>query len=236
MNKLHSVVSGQAFSYLLGIPGIGERVFVIASGTAPTSGWTNIRLAPHFYIAPPADGIFDLDLYGDEPTGIVLEVVTPHTTSGVFSRPEWMKGIRVNADQNSIEIPVVQGTPVLSPALKTSPKLVTAGRTIVNQEIASYDDSQQPVGWCEFPLHPRMKKLHHKLTLVVEGPDENHIRKCIEQSIAAGLLAVIITAYATGGLALHAAVSAFLANLTQCLGNGFSARVDDSSHWVEWCV
>ena len=81
-----------------------------------------------------------------------------------------------------------------------------------------------------------MKKLVHDLWLTVEGPSETEINSCFHKALAIGLVAAIIAAYATGGAALHAAVSAFLSYLKGCLGDKYSARVDDNSHWDEWCT
>jgi hypothetical protein len=78
-------------------------LFVGASGEVPTTGWTNIRLEPYFYIVPPKDGIWDFDFVGNPPTGIAGDVVLPAHASIVLPLPKWLKGVRVHAAQNSME-------------------------------------------------------------------------------------------------------------------------------------
>ncbi len=85
-------------------------------------------------------------------------------------------------------------------------------------------------------FHIKMKKLRHQLELTVTGPDEARIRSCINQATTAGLIAAIVAAFATGGGALSAAVGAFLAALEACLGASFQVRIDNQSHWIEWCT
>lgn len=231
MSKLPVVSSAQAFSFSLGG---SERVLVIAKGMAPTSGWSNPRLSPYFYITPPEDGFWGFDLVADEPSGIVLQVQLPLTTSAVFSPPDWMKGIRIHAEGNSIDV-TIDASAKTAPAIPKTFSALNRAHVIVRQEITSYDDSHQPIGHCGgFSI--KMKKLHHTLTLVVEGPDENRIRQCINESAGIGLIAAIIAGYVTGGAALQAAISAFLGNLKGCLGDSFSVRIDDESHWIEWCT
>jgi hypothetical protein len=229
--KLPQVTSVGAFS--LGILG-QTRIFVFATGTAPTSGWSGVRLSPRYYVAPPADGIWDFDLLADEPLGIVLEVITPHAASGVFAAPEWVKVVRIHGGQNSMDAKVVPDRP-LKDSQPEPARLAKTGNVIVQREIAVYDDSFNPIGMCS-PWSVRMKKLRHTLTLTVEGPDEARNRHCIEQAAAAGALAAIVAAFITGGAALSAAISAFLTMLKGCLGESFSARIDDNSYWIEWCT
>ncbi len=234
MSAVPTLTTAVAFGFSLG----GDRVLVIAQGFAPTSGWSAPRLSPRFYIAPPQDGYWEFDFVADEPTGIVLQVQLPLVADGIFSPPGWMKGIRVIGGNRSIDIEVAnvaKSTKTIS-SVPGPLRFLEKGHVILRQEIASYDDSFNPIGWCEFPLHVRMKKLHHTLTLVVEGPDEGKIRQCIAQAAGAGLIAAIVAAYATAGLALQAAVTAFLSSLQGCLGNSFTCKVEDKSDWIEWCT
>ena len=79
------------------------RLAVHATGEVPTSGWSHIELQPFIYIVPPRDGIWDFDFVGTAPTGIVLQVVLPVAASVVVRLPEWCKGVRVHAAQNTME-------------------------------------------------------------------------------------------------------------------------------------
>lgn len=73
-------------------------------GEASTSGWSGFRLEHYVYIQPPPDGIYEADLVGVPPGGIVLQVITPFgfdTTWPNFPR-EHFKGLRVHAATNSV--------------------------------------------------------------------------------------------------------------------------------------
>lgn len=110
---------------------------------------------------------------------------------------------------------------------------------LVNDVIGSYDDSFQPTGNTKFDPwpHAEMKKLHHELHLVIEGPDEGAAaaRNCLNQAASLGLIAAIGAAFLGIGLgATDAAWKAASAVLTNCLGSTFSARLEDQSHWETW--
>ena len=232
MALIPTVVSAEAFNFSLG--GF-HRLLVHAAGTVPTSGWSSPRLAPRFYTKPPASGIWDFDFEADAPVGIVLQVIQPLNASGVFPAPPWLKGVRVHGEGGSVDAILVGGKTTVEATVAALPKALLAGSIIYKRGIASYDDSFQPIGFCGFGSI-KMKKLRHELTLTVEGPDEAKIRSCVEQAITAGLIAAIIAAYVTGGAALPAAISVFIASIESCLAGGYSVRIDDSSHWIEWCT
>jgi hypothetical protein len=208
-------------------------ISIAATGRVPTTGWTNIRLMQRYYIVPPKDGIWDFDMIGDEPSGIVGEVVLPVSAHAVEHAPNWCVGIRVHARNNHIEAKLTDKAVALA---ETASKTLAPSSAIVQRHLGSYDDSFQPTGRVKFDPFPHveMKKLHHDLTLIVTGPDEARIRSCINEAIAAGLLAAIVAALATLGAALPAAISAFLARLEGCLGQSFSARIENQSHWEYW--
>lgn len=216
----------------------GDMTSVTVTGSVSTSGWSAIRLSPRFYANPPADGIWDLDLTGDPPFGMALQVVLPVTASTILGAPAWLKGFRVHGNP-SVESKNIQSESLQK--MKDSEffdlqRTATQKTSIFRQSIASYDDSFNPIGFCSGFGSIKMKKLRHELTLIVEGPDDSKIRKCIEQAAGAGLIAAIIAVYATGGGGLAAAVTTFLSQVEACLGNEFTVKLDDSSHWIEWCT
>jgi hypothetical protein len=218
------------------LPGYGMKVFILASGVVDSSGWSSIRLSPYFYSKPPEDGMWELDFLADKPSGPVLETELPVTTFEIFSAPNWMEGIRVYGESDHIDLPVSKFKKMV---VKDTPdpctKQVPSSNVIIRKKIASYEDSWQPIGMCSL-WSVKMKKLVHDLWLTVEGPSESEINACFQKAVAIGLIVAIVAAYATGGAALHVAVSAFLSYLKGCLGNKYSAHVDDKSHWVEWCT
>ena len=221
--------------------GVGRQLVVFARGTVPTSGWTSPRLAPRVYISPPADGLWDFDFYADPPAGIVLDVVLPIFAAATVTAPDWCTGIRIVAHTNSLVAaidkkavhPTVQSRPEGTPLFVAS-----AGAVIVSQKIAHYEDSWQPTGNTKIDwsgVHIEMKKLDHDLTLTVEGASEQQIRNCISTALAAGVLAAIIAAFATGGLgAANAGLAAAEQTLLACLGAGYTVRFNDDSHWEYW--
>jgi hypothetical protein len=221
-------------AHLLKFPSPFEPlVAVTATGEVPTTGWTDIRLSPRYYAVPPRDGFWDFELIGDPPGGIVGTVVLPVVAHIVLPCPKWCTGVRVHA-HNSVEASLLPKPFAQAP--EPSRIAFPKGHVIVQQHLASYDDSIQPTGRTKFDPWPHfeMKKLHHDLVLIVSGPDEAKIRTCINQAIAAGLLAAIIAAISTFGAALPAAISAFIASLEGCLGNSFSVRIENQSHWEYW--
>lgn len=244
MSLIYKVV--QVSANILQLPGGAGLLEITALGEVATTGWTHPRLAPVFYVAPPADGIWDFEFQADPPIGPVAPVLRPVTALYLGSAPDWCKGVRVHAAVNAIDA-LADRHKELETASAPGPAAggpAAAGRVVVTQTLAAYEDSIQPTGTIHWkndgpfgtPVpHVEMKKLSHRLVLTVEGPDEDRIRDCIRQAGAAGLIAAIVAA-ATGGAALPAAIAAVLAALEQCLGEGFSARVDDQSHWIYWDV
>lgn len=75
-----------------------------AAGNVVTSKWKNGTLNPHVYIAPPQDGIYGFDFVADEPTGITLQVISPiqATPNSWKGFPSDLKGVKINAEKNSI--------------------------------------------------------------------------------------------------------------------------------------
>ncbi len=214
----------------------GEWVLVWAVGSVNSSGWSEIALVPRYYIDPPAGGIWDFDLVGSPPTGPVLPIILPITACGTFAAPEWCRGVRVHAatnrlDSSGMEIAALESVPEAQKAAVMKP----AGRVTVRDTIAVFDDSFQPTGMCSM-FSVRMKKLRHELTLVVEGPDEARIRACIAEAVGVGLIAAIVTTFPLGGGGLAAAIGAGVSHLKTCLGGSFDVRIDNRSHWIEWCT
>ena len=110
---------------------------------------------------------------------------------------------------------------------------------LIDDVIASYDDSFQPTGGTRFDPwpHMEMKKLHHELHLVVEGPENttDAARGCVNRAMSAGLIAAVGTAFLGVGLgATQAAWEAASAALIDCLGDAYSIRLDDHSDFVTW--
>lgn len=110
---------------------------------------------------------------------------------------------------------------------------------LVDNVIASFDDSFQPTGRVKADPWPHieMKKLKHRLRLIIEGPDDGEAvaRDCLSKAIAAGLIAAVATAFLGVGLgATTAAWEAAQKMLLGCLGSKFSVKIDDDTEWETW--
>ena len=81
------------------------HVRVKAYGTTRTGGWTTAKLVQIIHIAPPKDGIIELNFVADEPTGGSTDAITPIESEelNLGLVPEGTKGVRVIAETNSVE-------------------------------------------------------------------------------------------------------------------------------------
>ncbi|MBA70160.1 MAG: hypothetical protein CML30_14935 [Rhizobiales bacterium] len=77
-------------------------LLVVVAGLAATPGYQNVRLEILEKELSP-DGIFDLELVGEPPSGVVPQVVTPAQANIVIEREvERIVGVMVHARTNSI--------------------------------------------------------------------------------------------------------------------------------------
>jgi hypothetical protein len=81
------------------------HVRVKAYGTTRTGGWTNGRLEQIIHVAPPKDGMIELNFVADEPTGVSTDAITPIESAelNLGLVPEGTKGVRVLAESNCVE-------------------------------------------------------------------------------------------------------------------------------------
>ena len=99
-------------TFLIGVP----FVSIVAAGRVATTGWGNPQLSGWVYVAPPADGIQDFDFCADEPSGIILPVLTPFAAYRTidrdwrhfFGRERPLRGVRVHSRTNSVEAMVAE--------------------------------------------------------------------------------------------------------------------------------
>ncbi len=97
-------------------------IAIAVIGAVNSSGWTQARLVPWVYRAPPEDGIYDFDFIATPPTDIALEVITPIAHSQIIpNHPKDLKGVRVHATSNSLSAPLNERGPALSD-FASSPK------------------------------------------------------------------------------------------------------------------
>jgi hypothetical protein len=77
-------------------------LIIHAEGFASTSGWSQATLLPWIYLAPPADGILDLEFVATPPSGPALMVISRIEAHVSFRKPDWVRGVRVHASLNSV--------------------------------------------------------------------------------------------------------------------------------------
>jgi hypothetical protein len=236
MTWISKVNSAVAFSIPSPFPTM-PSLFLAATGEVPTSGWSGENLSPRYYVSPPQDGIWDFDFTADPPSGIVLDVVLPVNAFRFGHPADWVRGVRVHAGKDGnqfIEAKIAKGT-IVDPAKMQARIQQPKATDIYQLEVGQFEDSWQPIGMCGL-TSVRMKKLVHTLILTISGPDRQRINQCVQEAIAAGLIAAIAAVLVTGGLVLSAAIEAALTYLGSCLGAAYNVRFDDRSHWEEWCT
>jgi hypothetical protein len=78
-------------------------LIIHSTGKVSSSGWSNARLVPYVYLAPPQDGIWDFDLIATPPEKIALTVICPISASEFIEpMPSWCRGVRVHAGSNEM--------------------------------------------------------------------------------------------------------------------------------------
>lgn len=209
------------------------RLHVAALALAPTSGWSGAWLSPRYYLTPPADGVWEFDFMASPPGGFVLQVMTPIAAHGWVACPEWAKKVKV-IGENEVLADIVEMDLKIASGIMAEVENEEK-RVVWRRCLASFDDSFNIIGHCG-GLSLKMKKLHHTITVVVVGPDDNSVEKCFKEALGLGLVAAIAAAFITGGAALSAAISAFLAQFGKCLGREFEIRMENKSEWIEWCT
>ncbi len=81
-------------------------ITIFAQGTVNTSGWRNGQLLPYYYVSPPEDGVLDFDFFARAPDGDVLQVETSINAEITGPIPPWLKGVRIHASTNAVEIAI----------------------------------------------------------------------------------------------------------------------------------
>jgi hypothetical protein len=91
------------------------QLSISAIGKVGSTGWTNGKLEPRFYIDFPADGIQDFDFVATPPSGIVVFPICPISASELWPDPplDQLKGVRVHSSTNSI-VAMIEETASLS--------------------------------------------------------------------------------------------------------------------------
>lgn len=85
-----------------------SQMSIQAIGTVTSSGWYDGILIPWVYVTEPSDEIMDFDFVANLPTGRVLWVMSPIEGMQTIQLEPWIKGIRVHAVNNKIEVKITE--------------------------------------------------------------------------------------------------------------------------------
>lgn len=110
---------------------------------------------------------------------------------------------------------------------------------LLNDEIAKYEDSHQIHSVSGFPPKVEMKKLVHRLRVVIEGPEntEAAARNCFNGAVQKGLLAAAAAAFlGAGPSAAEIGFAAAKVDMLACMGGAYSVRLDNNSAWEYWTL
>lgn len=242
MGRIARVKGAEAFVLF---PAEGPRLLaILPTGEVTTSGWSFPRLIPSLSADAPKNGIWDFDFAADPPYGVVLEKSLTITTDWLGPFPEWCRGVRVRAEENDVCAGLEHdhegrlSQAVIAPAnLDGESQEPRSDHAICRRTLCEYQDGFRPTGSIlpssssDESCRVGMKKLHHRLVLIAEGPDREHIRRGLGQIGASSLMA---TAASTGAGALQIAAPTILSRLLRHLGDGYAARIEQQSHWIYW--
>ncbi len=106
-----------------------ETAVLLVTGIVNSGGWTNATLKPVNYIIAPPDGIYDYRFLAQAPEGMATMALSPIETSPItIDHADGKKGVRINAEQNSLTLRFLQKTKDLpkpiSPVSIKSAKIV----------------------------------------------------------------------------------------------------------------
>jgi hypothetical protein len=82
-----------------------------ATGKTATAGYYDLAFLPRINAAPPADGIYDVDVIGYKPQGAAAQAITPVETKGEWANypKAHLKGVRFMAGKNEVVAMLPQG-------------------------------------------------------------------------------------------------------------------------------
>jgi len=92
-----------------------DSLILKANGVAPGAGYTDAQFLPRIYPAPPADGIYEVDVVATKPAGAAA-TPTPIEVKGdwTYYPKEHLKGVRFMTKTNA----VVATLPTAAPPAK----------------------------------------------------------------------------------------------------------------------
>jgi hypothetical protein len=230
-NLIQHIVVAKAFPAPIPfLPRNTIAVVLTAAGYNSQPGWGNFDLRIN---ATPNSGdtTCKIDFVGDQlqfrSDAIILDGYTPTLYAAAATQliyaPDSIGTLKVTTQENSIDVPIHFQHRIRD-------------RLLYSQTLGGYDDSQQidHIDWSGV----YMKALRHSYVLEIFGPDntEQAVNHCLQQAVAAGLIAGVLAAFVTLGAGLPAAETALTSSLLKCLGQAYTVKLEDQSKWVYWKV
>ncbi|THD83231.1 MAG: hypothetical protein E7812_00080 [Phenylobacterium sp.] len=84
-----------------------DSLVLKVSGVAAGPGYTDAEFLPRIYPAPPADGVYEVDVVATKPTGAAATPTPIEVKSGWGSYPQaHLKAVRFMAQTNAVVVPV----------------------------------------------------------------------------------------------------------------------------------
>ena len=82
----------------------GGGVVMKATGMTASAGWTDAGFVPRIYAATPPDGVYEVDVVAQKPTGAAAAVMTPVDVKGEWSKyaDGRVKGVKMISASNEI--------------------------------------------------------------------------------------------------------------------------------------
>lgn len=166
------------------------KLRITASGTVPTSGWSNPKLDPYIYIQAPPDGIYDFNFVADPPEGVATQVISPIEAAFIMENlTSDVKGVRVHASQNS-------KTALLDDSGQPDrqPNRFTLSDRDKTTRIVFFPQALTPLGATEKPSDAQLEYHGVEGELVFRGDEISE-----EQTILGLLISVILRPNADAG-------------------------------------
>jgi hypothetical protein len=85
-------------------PGAPGTLMLKVDGKVPSAGYTGAGFKPRVYAAAPRDGIYEVDVVADKPSGQAAAAETPIHVEGAWSgyKQDRLKGVKLIAKTNEV--------------------------------------------------------------------------------------------------------------------------------------
>jgi hypothetical protein len=120
------------------------RLVIAVTGSAVSTGWTAAELRS-FEPEPSPDGIIDLELVADPPTGISLPRITPIAATAVWDKGvDKVVGVKVHSRSSSITYLLDQQAELTTQALGEEEPFLRPTTFAIGEEHPSWPIGERP--------------------------------------------------------------------------------------------